>query len=95
MQLAYSTSLADWAVKQEVISTLRGKRLKLVDQFMYFGKNILLTESDVNICLVKTWNAIDRLLIIKKSYLPDKMSFLPSCTNTTVWMHHMGVTETM
>ena len=33
----------------------------------------LCTESDVNICLVKAWNTIDRLLIIWESDLFDKI----------------------
>ena len=44
--------------------TLSDKPLKLVDQFTYLGNNISSTERDVNICLVKARNAIDRLLII-------------------------------
>ena len=51
--------------KQEgAISTLSGKSLKLVDQFPYLNSTISSTESDVNICRVKAWTAIDRLLII-------------------------------
>ena len=45
------------------LSTLRGKPLKFVDQFAYLDSNISSTKSDVNICLMKAWNAIDRLLI--------------------------------
>ena len=50
--------------KTGAISTLSGKPLKFVDQFTYLRSNISSTESDVNIHLVKAWNAIDRLLII-------------------------------
>ena len=46
------------------ISRPTGRLLKLVDQFEYISSNIQLTESDVNICLVKAWNVIDRLLEI-------------------------------
>ena len=46
------------------ISTLRGKPLKLVVLFKYFGGNISSTESDVNIRLAKAGNATDRLSII-------------------------------
>ena len=52
------------------ISTLKGGSLKLVDQFTYFGSSIL-TESDIKICLVKAWTAIDRLSIIWKFDLFD------------------------
>ena len=55
------------------ISTLDGKPLKLVDQFTYLGSNISSTESDVNIRIGKAWTAIDRLSIIWKSDLSDKI----------------------
>ena len=59
-------------VKQdETISTISGKPLKLVDQFTHFGSNISSTEIDDNICIGKTWTAIDWLLIIWKSDLSD------------------------
>ena len=52
-------------LKQErVVSTLSGKPLKLFDQRIYLAIHISSTESDVNICLAKTWSAIDRLSII-------------------------------
>ena len=47
--------------------------LHRLDQFTYFGSNISFTESNINICLVKAWNTIDRLLIIWKSDLLDKI----------------------
>ena len=53
-------------------STLSSKPLKLVDRFTYFGSNISSTESD-NIYLGKKWITIDRLLIIWKSDIYDKM----------------------
>ena len=55
------------------ISTLNGKPLELVDQLTYLGSNISSTESDDNISLMKAWNAIDRLSIIKKFDLFDKI----------------------
>ena len=58
--------------KQEgTISTLSFKRLKVVDQFIYLGNNIPSTETGVNICLVKIWNVIDYLSILRKSDLSD------------------------
>ena len=48
------------------ISSLNGKPLKLVDQFIYLSSNISSTESNVNIFIGKTRTAIDRLLIIQK-----------------------------
>ena len=60
--------------KQEVaIFTLRGKPLKLVNQFTYLGSNISSTESDANIRPKKAWNAIGRLSIIWNFYLTDKI----------------------
>ena len=60
--------------KQEgAIFTLRGKLLKLVDQFTYLGSNILSIESDAIIRIGKAWKAIDSLLIIWKSDLSDKI----------------------
>ena len=49
------------------------KSLKVVDQFTYLSSNVLYAESDVIICLMKVWNAIERLLIIWKSGLSDKI----------------------
>ena len=47
-------------------------------------------------CLAKVWNAIDKLSIIWKSDLSNKMGFLPSCSciHTIIWMHHMDTTKT-
>ena len=60
--------------KQEgAIFTLSGKLLNLVDQFPYLSSKISSTENEVNICLVKAWKAIDRLLIIWKSDVSDKI----------------------
>ena len=49
------------------------KSLKFVDKYIYLGSNILPTESDINIQLVRIWNAIDRLSVIWKSDLSDKI----------------------
>ena len=46
------------------ISTLNGDCLKLVDKFMHFSSSISLTESVINMCLVKAWTAINN----KQSY---------------------------
>ena len=59
--------------KQDVISTLSGKPLKLVDKFTYLSSNILSTENYINIHQVKAMNAIDRLLIIWKSDPSNKI----------------------
>ena len=53
------------------ISTLDGSSLKLVDKFTYQGSNVSSTEKDTR--LTKAWTAIDKLSIIWKSDLTDKM----------------------
>ena len=55
------------------ISTLDGTSLKLVDKFTYLGRSVESTEKDINTRLTKAWSAIDRLSIIWKSNLSDKM----------------------
>ena len=54
-------------------STLDGSSLKLVDKFTYLGSSISSTEKDIDALLTKAWTAIDKLLIIWKSDLTDKM----------------------
>ena len=55
------------------ISTLDGTSLKLVDKFTYWGSSVSSTKKYINTRLSKAWTAIDRLLIIWKSDLTDKM----------------------
>ena len=55
------------------ISTLDGTSLKLVDKFSYLGSSVSSTEKDIDTRLTKAWTAIDRLSIIWKSNLTDKM----------------------
>ena len=55
------------------ISTLEGTPLKLVDKFTYPGSSVESTEKDIETRLTKAWIAINRLLIIWKSDLTDKM----------------------
>ena len=55
------------------ISTLDGTCLKLVDKFTYLGSSVSSTKKDIDTRLTKAWTAIDRLLIISKSDLTDKM----------------------
>ena len=55
------------------ISTLEGTPLKLVDKFMYLGSSVESTEKDIETRLTKAWTAINRLSIIWKSDLTDKM----------------------
>ena len=47
--------------------------LKLVDKFTYQGSSVSSTEKDIDTRVTKAWTAIDRLSIIWKSDLTDKM----------------------
>ena len=64
---------------------------------MYFVIYIWSTEKDVNICVGKTWTASDRLLIIWKSDLSDKIRkgilSTGSYVSTTVWLHHLDINK--
>ena len=60
------------------ISTLDGTSLKLVDKFTYLGSSVSSTEKDIDTRLTKAWTDIDRLPIIWKSNLIDKMKRLRS-----------------
>ena len=77
------------------ISTLDGTSMKLVDKFTYLGSSVSSTEKDIETSLTKAWTAIDRLSIIWKSGLTDKMKrsffqaagvsiLLYGCTNWTL-----------
>ena len=48
-------------------------RRDLVDKFTYLGSSVSSTEKDTDTRLTKAWTAIDRLSIIWKSDLTDKM----------------------
>ena len=55
------------------ISTLDGTTFKLVDKFTYLGSSVASTVKDTDTRLTKAWAAINRLSIIWKSDLTDKM----------------------
>ena len=55
------------------ISTLEGTSLKLIDKFTYLGSSVSSTEKDIEKRLAKACTAIDKLSIIWKSDLTDKM----------------------
>ena len=55
------------------ISTLNGSSLKLVDTFTYVESRVSSTETDIDTRLTKAWTAINRLSVIWKSDLTDKM----------------------
>ena len=75
------------------ISTLNGSSLKLVDKFTFLGSSVSSTETDIDMRLAKVLIAIDRLLVIWKSDLTDKMkhSFLQAAVvsillyGCTIW----------
>ena len=54
-------------------TTLDGTSLKLVDKFTYLGSSVSSTEKNIDTRLTKAWTAIDRLSLIWKSNLTDKM----------------------
>ena len=55
------------------LSTLNGSFLKLVDKFTGLESSVSSTETDINTKLTKVWTTIDRLSVIWKSNLTDKM----------------------
>ena len=55
------------------ISTLNGSSQKLVDKFSYLGRSISSTETDIDTWLAKAWTAYNRLSVIWKSDLTDKI----------------------
>ena len=77
------------------ISTLDGRSLKLVDKFTYLGSSVSSTEWDIDTQLPKAWTVIDKLSIIWKSDLTDKMkrSFFQAAVvsillyGCTTWTH--------
>ena len=62
-----------WYNQTGNITTLDGAFLKLVDKFTFLGSSVSSTEKDIDTRLTKAWTAIDRISIIWKSDLTDKM----------------------
>ena len=74
------------------ISTLNGIFLKQVDKFIYLGSSVSSIETDINTRLAKVWIVIDRLSVIWKSELTDKIKctfFSSSRIDTAIWMYYM------
>ena len=46
---------------------------KLVDKFTYLGSSVSSSETDIDTRLTKAWTAINRLSVIWKSDLTDKI----------------------
>ena len=59
--------------QDDTISSLNGKPLKLLNQSIQLGSNISSAESDVDLCVGKTWIAIDRLSAISKFDIDSKI----------------------
>ena len=78
------------------ISTLDRTSLKLVDKFTYQGSSVSSTEKDIDTRLTKAWTAIDKLSVIRKSDLTDKMkrSFFQGAVDTALWIHHLDANKT-
>ena len=55
------------------ISTLKGGLLKQVDKFTFLGSSVSSTENDINTELAKAGAARDRILVIWKSDLTNKI----------------------
>ena len=55
------------------ISTLNGCSMKLVGKFTYQESSGLLTQKDINTRLAKAWTTINRLSVIWKSDMTDKI----------------------
>ena len=55
------------------ISKLNGCSLKLVDKFTYLDSSVSSTKKDINTRLPKAWTIIDRLSVIWKLDLTDKI----------------------
>ena len=74
-----------WFNQTGDISTLNGSSLNVVNKFTYLGSHVSSTQTDINTRLTKAWAAINRLSVIWKSDLTDKMkrSFF-ECTTWTL-----------
>ena len=76
------------------ISTTNGSSLKLVDKFTYLGSSVSSTDTDMNTRLAKAWTANNRLSVIWKSDLTDKMkrSYFTTWTLTNIWRKSLTAT---
>ena len=58
---------------QGAIKTTKDQQLKSVDNFVYLGSNIASTQTDVEARIAKAWSIINKLSIIWKSNLSEKL----------------------
>ena len=56
------------------ISTPNESSLKLVDKFTFLGSSVSSTETGINTRLANTWTANDKLLVLWKSDLTDRIN---------------------
>ena len=73
------------------ISTLNGSSLKLVDKFTYLGNSVSSTETGINMRLAKAWTVINRLSVIWKWDLTNKIKH---SLFQAIWMHNMDANKT-
>ena len=85
-------SLCHWRSRRRY--TLDGTPLKLVDKFTYLGSSVASTEKDIDTRLTKAWTAINRLSIIWKSDLTDKMKRSFFQATVTSILHYMDSNKT-
>ena len=72
------------------IFTPNRRSLTVVDKSTYQGSSIASTENGIKTQLAKVWTAVNRLSVIWKSDLSDKMNCCFSkqwSVNTAVWIH--------
>ena len=78
------------------LNSFRDRRQAAV-QLVSYG-SVSSTEKDIDTRLTKAWTAINRLSIIWKSDLTDKMKqFLSGSSriDTAIWMHYMDSNKTV
>ena len=62
-----------WFNQTGDISSQNGSPLKLVDKFIYLWSSVTWTKTDINTRQAKAWTPIDRLSVMWKSDLIDKI----------------------
>ena len=81
--------------KKGDMTTLKSGPLKLVVKFTIIGRSISSTKYNINTRLAMAWTATDRLSVILKSDLTDKIksSFFQGSgrIDTAIWMHYVDV----
>ena len=64
--------------QRDDIYTLNGCSLKIGDKFTYLRSSVSITETDIGTRQAKAWTAFNRLSVIWKSGLTDKMKAISS-----------------